>query len=69
MWVNKASDKTDTDYEIDNQGYIEVKNLISAIADLYCEADRLLEEYEDLKNDMDNYYEIKAEWRDWRDEM
>ena len=62
--MQKVSEKTITDYGIDNEGYIEIDSLMSAIDDLYREADRYEEEYEELKKDMERYYELKSEWRD-----
>ena len=62
--MKKVSEKTITDYGIDNEGYIEIDSLMSAIDDLYREADRYKEEYEEQKKDMERYYELKREWRD-----
>ena len=57
--IRKASEITCTNYEIDNQDYIEIENLLDAIECLEYEVDRLNEKYEDLKQDIeDNYKRI-----------
>lgn len=62
--MQKVREKTITDYGIDNEGYIEIEDLICAIENLYREADRYEEKYNDLEKDMERYYELKSEWRD-----
>lgn len=57
--MKKVSNETITDYKIDNQDYIEVDNLISAIYDLMYEIGHYKEEIEDIKQDIeDNYKRI-----------
>ena len=62
--MKRVSKTTITNYFIDNEGYIEIDSLMCAIDDLYREVDYQKEQYEDLKNDMEGYYELKKEWRD-----
>ena len=62
--MKRVSEATITNYFIDNEGYIEIDSLMCAIDDLYREVDYQKEQYEDLKNDMESYYELKKEWRD-----
>ena len=62
--MKRVSKTTITNYFIDNKGYIEIDSLMCAIDDLYREVDYQKEQYEDLKNDMESYYELKKEWRD-----
>ena len=62
--MKKVSDETITDYGIDNQDYIVVDSLMSAIYDLMYEVEHYKEEAEDLKHRMESYYELKKEWRD-----
>lgn len=62
--MQKVREKTITDYGIDNEGYIEIEDLICAIENLYREADSYEEKYNELEKDMERYYELKSEWRD-----
>lgn len=51
--IEKATEITLTDYEIkkiDNEGYIDPNNLVSAIDDLCMEVDYLEEKIRDVKN-------------------
>ena len=62
--IERASKITITKYEIDNEGYITIEDLMCAIEDLILDNKSLEEKYQDLKNRMESYYELKKEWRD-----
>ena len=55
--VDEIEERTSTNYEVDNDRYICVSNLICIIYDLWCEIEHLEEEYEDLENDLRDNYE------------
>ena len=55
--INKVSSITFTDYQIDNQDYIEADNLVSAIIDLLYEVDYLKEKIEDIEADRDENWQ------------
>lgn len=56
---------TDTDYEAtlqkDYNVYVSVDSIYAMLQDLVDEYDHKEEEYNDLKEDMDNNYELKKE--------
>lgn len=62
--IERVSAITITKYEIDNEGYITIEDLMCAIEDLVIDNKYQEEKYQDLKNDMESYYELKKEWRD-----
>lgn len=62
--MKKVKDITITKYEIDNEGYITIEDLMCAIEDLVIDNKHQEEKYQDLKNRMESYYELKKEWRD-----
>ena len=59
--MQKVEDITITKYEIDNEGYITIEDLMCAIDDLVLDAKYQEEKYQDLKNDMELHYTNK-EW-------
>lgn len=61
--MQEVKDITITKYEIDNEGYITIEDLMCAIEDLVIDAKNQEEKYQDLKNRMESYYELKSEWR------
>ena len=56
---------TDTDYEAtlqkDDKVYVNIDGIYAMLQDLVDEYDHKEEEYNDLKEDMDNNYELKKE--------
>lgn len=62
--MQKVEDITITKYEIDNEGYITIEDLMCAIDDLVLDAKYQEEKYQDLKNDMELHYQLRSEWRD-----
>ena len=60
--IQKAGKQTLSKYEIDNQNYIEVQELIRVIDDLMLEVNHLEEEVQDIKQDMQENY--KPAYRD-----
>lgn len=61
--LNRAKKITLTNYGIDDLGYIEVDNLLSAIDDLYREVEYQQEKYTNLKDDMELHYQLRNEYR------
>ena len=59
--MQKVEDITITKYEIDNEGYIKIEDLMCAIDDLVIDNKYQEEKYQDLKNDMELHYTNK-EW-------
>lgn len=56
--ITEISDITATDYELKNN-LILVDNLVAALEDMLYEYKHKEEELEDLKQDIDNNYELK----------
>lgn len=54
--LNRIRKITLTNYGIDELGYIEVENLLSAIDDLEREVDELNEKIERIVNERDTFY-------------
>lgn len=54
--LNRIRKITLTNYEIDELGYIEVENLLSAIDDLEREVDELNDKIERIVNERDTFY-------------
>lgn len=62
--MEKVRKITLTDYEIDAEGYIEIKMLLDALDSLVYDNKYQQERYEELHNRMELYYELKREWRE-----
>jgi len=59
-WLEHAQKITDTDYEIGNDNYISVDNLINVIIDLVTEYERLDEKYQNYKEFVKDNYKQKT---------
>lgn len=59
-WLKHAEEITDTNYEIGNDNYISVENLINTIIDLVTEYERLEEQHDSYKEFVKDNYKQKT---------
>lgn len=62
--LEKVREITITDYKTDEEGYMSGEDIFCIIDDLIRETEHWEEEYNNLKNRMESYYELKKEWRE-----
>lgn len=57
--IKRVSDKTRTQINLDQDGWIDVDNLLSLLSELEDYYDNEAQEFEDYKNKVDEFYVLK----------